>query len=150
MQDRKPCDSGRPPAENSTHSARANTPGHNGRQLTNREWEKHSGMSKNKRTENNRKLQLISTDSSRKNRNGSRCEFFDTTEARMGNGGGIIGILLVYNSTHLYRIHKASQWSLSLVHYFQLSLLGSLQFTGHVRTSNSLEHPNYWAVVMLS
>lgn len=51
------CDSGRTPAENSTHSARAHTPGHNGRQLTNREWEKHSEMSKNKRTQHNRKLE---------------------------------------------------------------------------------------------
>lgn len=62
------CDLGRPPAENSTHSAHANTAGHNGRQLTNREWEKHSEMSKNKRTENNRKLQLIIADSDRENR----------------------------------------------------------------------------------
>lgn len=71
------------PAENSTHSARAHTPGHNGRQLTNREWEKHSEMSQNKWTEN-RKLQQISADSIREDRNGSSCgRVAVITEARM-------------------------------------------------------------------
>ena len=104
------CDSGWPPAENSTHSARAHTPGHNGRQLTNREWEKHSEMIKNKRTENNRKLQQISADSIWKSRNVSGRDLLVIPEARVSYCGSTVRGNWFDTNRHIIVASQHSQW----------------------------------------
>lgn len=104
MQDRKPVWF-RTAARREQYSLRPRT--HTGSQweaidqqgMRETQWD----VQKNKGTENNRKLQQISADSIRKNRNGSSCGQWSVaviTGARMSNSGSIKSALILYNQTH--------------------------------------------------